>query len=592
MKIDSFGTNLENKLMLALKYSKLILISHFVFLVLFSTASYPNWFTNDNAVIDPWIYWGVGDNPTLSYANEFGRTYYLQRYVVLVPQIVFNFLLGPYYSQFAVSVFWLSILAIAIKKIVGGNSIYVFIITVTFLDRSLLGMYGSSYTQGPSISLMILTAGFISSAIKKYELTGYIENKALVISGITASLLMNCSLFVSILFLFPMFLTLTIYLLIVRRARLLLKIVSFFFFGFILTQLLLGAFYYLITQDRVPFLIRQIHLGIQLSTGANSWGGDNGLEALITKLQTSISIHWLLGPILLLSIFIFKGTFLTTKNFTGDRRLMFFAGLAISVFFITLHASYTNPIGYSWTALITLFPFYIAIWFIIDELFRARSKYFVFWSIFFSQVAFILLLSLNKDISRLIDLKLLSSSNILILFSVGLVLFFTMNILLKSESNKFFLASVLVVHIVLVTFVMRLDFLNYAGDIGGGGPNAKRNYYELSSQRDALSDIRDRNGTIYRIWLTPDDNIQLVASQMYSYSLISLQPGKADCSQVKWASSSQSLLVTFAVGSSLSVLDNVYLKPCGYSLSALRIRAEQNKFSQNPIIGKIVPQIP
>jgi hypothetical protein len=158
MKNKYISNFIEKYSISASKNSKFILVTHFVFLAVFYTITYPDWFTNYRFVIDPWIYWGVGDNPALSYSNEFGKTYYLQRYVVLLPQIVFNNIFGPYYSQLAVSIFWLSVLAIAIKKIVQQNSVYIFIITMVFLDRSILGMYGSSYTQGPSISLIMLTA--------------------------------------------------------------------------------------------------------------------------------------------------------------------------------------------------------------------------------------------------------------------------------------------------------------------------------------------------------------------------------------------------------------------------------------------------
>ena len=166
------------------------------------------------------------------------------------------------------------------------------------------------------------------------------------------------------------------------------------------------------------------------------------------------------------------------------------------------------------------------------------------------------------------------------------------NVVLRLESIKTISLSFVVAHVLFISFVMRADFLNYAGDIGGGGPNAKRIYYELSSQRETLSKIRVQNGITYRVWLTPDDDIQLVSSQMFAYSLISLQPGKADCSQVKWASSSQSLLATFEEGASLSELDNVYLRPCGFYLLALKNHRMRLDPTFNPTVGIITPLNP
>ena len=67
---------------------------------------YPNWFTPNENAIDPWIYWGAGNNPELSYSNDFAQTYYLQRYAVIFPQILFQSFLGPYFGTLGVAIFW------------------------------------------------------------------------------------------------------------------------------------------------------------------------------------------------------------------------------------------------------------------------------------------------------------------------------------------------------------------------------------------------------------------------------------------------------------------------------------------------------
>jgi hypothetical protein len=61
----------------------------------------PNWFTNSKGYIDAWIYWGAGDNPQLSYQNDFASTYYLQRYVVILPKIFFFYIFGSFWGQLA-----------------------------------------------------------------------------------------------------------------------------------------------------------------------------------------------------------------------------------------------------------------------------------------------------------------------------------------------------------------------------------------------------------------------------------------------------------------------------------------------------------
>jgi hypothetical protein len=224
---------------------------------------------------------------------------------------------------------------------------------------------------------------------------------------------------------------------------------------------------------------------------------------------------------------------------------------------------------------------------IIEELFYNKDYKFVSTILLSLQILFVFLLSLQRNISDVFDLKLTPSYKFVILFFLGLILCFVSVSIIRLESMKTILTLLLIVHIIVITFVMRADFLNYAGDIAGGGPNAKNVYYELSSQRSTLAQIRVHDGTAYRVWLTPEDNIQLIASQMYAYSLISLDPGKANCAQVKWASGSRSLLATFAEGATLSELEKIYLKPCGYSLLPIRMQVDHRDSSVKQTFGII-----
>ncbi len=592
MNSESANKKSEKYLFLLSKYSRVVLALHFLFLVSLATISYSNWFTTNPDTIDPWIYWGVGDNPSLSFLNEFGKTYYLQRYVVLVPQVAFNFIFGPYYSQLAVSVFWLMIAAFAIKKIVRRSSVYTVVITIFFLDRSTLGMYGVSYTQGSSISMMLLTAGYAASFLRSVEKDKTIQKRDLIGAGIAASALTNISLFVATLFLIPFLIAILIYLLPIKRLDLFPRLIAHLFLGFVTTQLILGSIYYLITGDKVPFIFRQIQLGIQLSTSSNPWGGSSGIDALFSKLQVSITAHWLFGPLLLITLLMFRSTFLTKLKSLDVQVFMLYASLGISTLFVLSLATHTNAIGYSWTALVTQFPFYIGIWVVIEVVFYRKDFQFVFLFLFLSQIVYVGLLLLHKNILDIFNLKSITPHCFIMFYVSGLLLYFTSELFFRSELSKTFVSLFVIAHVTIVTFVVRVDFVNYAGELYGGGIHAKSNYYELSLQRDYLAKIRTHQGKAYRLWLTPDNSPQLKGSQLYAYSLISLNPGKAECSQVEWAVSSPSLLVTFRPEVSISEIEELYLKPCGYSLSGISTKWHQRETFNGATVGIITPSKP
>src|SRR5438128_1644858 len=60
---------------------------------------YVPWVVTPKVYIDPWIYWGTGEDIKY-FANNLGLTYYFRRWTLVFPNYVFQHLFSPYMAQF------------------------------------------------------------------------------------------------------------------------------------------------------------------------------------------------------------------------------------------------------------------------------------------------------------------------------------------------------------------------------------------------------------------------------------------------------------------------------------------------------------
>lgn len=560
--------------------SRLIFFYPYLPLLLF-TWSHPYWFTTSIETIDPWIYWGAGDNPDLSFSNQFGETYYLQRYVVIVPQLIFQIIFGPFYSQLIIALFWLTLIFLAIRILVKNPLSYVLITTVLTLDPTFIGMIGVSYTQAASIALMLSS---LAIAVRLFEIledsrrsSSSYKSLAIILGSLLA--LLSNSYLLIFLFFAPA-LVFSILATIFRGGMAKSKIYLIFWitFGGMAGLVFLQLVYWLITRSQIPYLFSQLKLGSDLTRSANLWGGDAGVLQLFEKISNPIFSHWWMGFLILFLVLLFKYLFEKDLKLTNVQFFLVVSSFCSSGIFFLMHATYINPIGYAWSALVLLLPQVVGLHLYVT-LFVNSSTSKKTWLTGTLFSIFILTL-LSENLIRFFGVDLIKLDWFLIgIIIVSALSFFSLFLL--SDTVKLRIINFLIVILILCTISLRSIFLSYAGDLTGAGDDSRKIYETLSVQRNSIQDLKVALNNEYRIWFTPENSKPLLSSQLYAYSLISTIPGEAQCNQVSWAASSPAIIVSFDPNESLTSISKIYLEKCGFMLAEIPSDQVQADVSRN-----------
>ena len=591
-----FGSILKSKLASVISYQKSRLLvtekgTFYLWIGLFSliVASlflYPVWFTQDISAIDAWIYWGAGNNPQLSYMNNNGDLYYLQRYVMIGPQIVFHFLFGPLYSQLALGIFWLTIAAVfafKLGKLFINQNLVVLLIIFAFSSRGVFISFGSSLHHGPTIAL---TFGILFLLTKG---SGRDKNSAskrqmMMIGGVFA-LVANNYLIIALYLSLPIVLVLLFdserkyaksnrdkldkFRLVGRTLGTKITCAAV---GFISVSFVFEVIHQLVSQASKPILLQQIRMGSNLIRSKNPWNGDGFNSFWSKQILSPDSTPWLLFILcVLLTFFLLKG-----KDITSNRLRIASVGVIASMALTTI--GYSNPIKHSFTACIVIPLYFASLIVCVKSLMD-----------FFSESGLVKLLLSAITVKLLFQFvwagtfasvysryEQLLRISFLILFC-GFVIFLLsrMNLgkpdrpsrIKKYAAFLFFITSlyVSIPHSVYeYYFGQPPTFTSYQ--------NAQKFYGEVSIMRENIFAEATSTSPKARVWLTPEDENALISSQLYAYNLISFKKGQEDCSQVSWALSSENpKLMSFYVGNfSVNSLDS-YLAPCNARSEGVRL---------------------
>lgn len=527
----------------------------------------PNWFTTYPISIDAWIYWGAGDNPQLSYSNGFQDTYYLQRYVLIGPQILFQSFLGPYWSQLGISLFWLLITLTSIWLISKNRFVYLGVATTLILDRTFMGSFGMSYTQAPSTALMLASLASICIGIDVFESNrkgGFRHRSFFVLSGLIAGCLVNAYSAMASIFIPSLMLSY----LIITRAKLTLreaiKTLVDFTLGISIISLAIQCFYMAKFNTQNIILLQQFNLGQNLLRHKNSWGGEAGINAFYSKLTVDFLFHWWLGALIFVAALLLLRINSSFKKLNSRTQLLILYSISSSFMVLSFHLTYSYPVAYSWGAIIMIIPEIIGICLLLHSYtnyLSTKKKI----SVIISFVVLVNYISYKEGIVRG------EFTRELVAFSLIMLLLILFQLLWRSKSkNQLQLLIAFSFFLLLLTLLaLRSSYLASAGDLAGAGKNAKSIYSEISDQRNILVKLKDRTNSQYRIWLTPENSTPLVSSMLFAYSLISTEPGRSQCSQVKWAASSKAIIGTFVQSQEIGDIERNYLADCGYELVEL-----------------------
>jgi hypothetical protein len=553
---------------------------------------YPVWFTQDITAIDAWIYWGAGDNPQLSYMNNNGDLYYLQRYVIIGPQILFHFLFGPLYSQLAVGIFWLTIAAIfALKlgKLFIEQYLVVLLIIFVFSSRGVFISFGSGLHHGPTIALTFVILFLLTKGSRKGKKDAS-RRKWIMIGGVFA-LVANNYLIIALYLSLPIVLVLLFdserkysksngnYL---DKLRLVGKTVgtkiTSVAVGFISISLIFEVIHQLASQASNPILLQQIRFGSNLIRSKNPWNGDGFSSFWSIQILSPDSTPWLLFILCVLLIFFL----LKCQGITSNRLRIASVGVIASMALTTI--GYSNPVKHSFTACVVI-PLYFA----------SLIVYVKFILDFFSKSGLVKLL-LSAITAKLIfqfvwagtfapvysRYEQLLGISLLILF-FGLVIF----LLSRMYSGKHDRSKGIKKYAAFLFFITSL-FISIPHSVYefyfGQPPtfnsyqNAQKFYEEVSIMRESIYSEATSTSPKAKVWLTPEDENALISSQLYSYNLISFKKGQEDCSQVSWALSSENpkLMSLYAGNYSVKYLDS-YLAPCNSRSAGVSLVSERNQ---------------
>jgi hypothetical protein len=202
---------------------------------------------------------------------------------------------------------------------------------------------------------------------------------------------------------------------------------------------------------------------------------------------------------------------------------------------------YSNPIGYSWTAS-SLYLVEVVALIIFGLSFQNFAGQVPIHS--FGMIIYLLVLIGSKLVFFQEFIRDFSKTIFLSLFLLTLC-FFILRLVLFVQLNKFSISYLIIVGLFLISFSFLRNSSAYGLSEGGMQDSNPRKYYEtISSEREILLALSKSNPSKLRIWLTPENKVALVSSQLYAYSLISRTSSKPDCDQVNWARQSNSLIVS------------------------------------------------
>lgn len=513
--------------------TSVLLITHYI--------KNPNWFTTSYYTIDPWIYWGSGNNLPLSYQADFSQTYYLERYTITFQQIIAQFLFGPYWSQLLLvgfSIFVISFLGLQILRLHGQEKIALPIFLVFFLNFKVLGMLAMSYNQ--STSLILYFSGVY--ALMKYLKT--FDSKYICIFGFLMGLLANAYLphfivgYVMATFVLIQFTNLKTTLFLITRS----------FPYFIFAQFIIQTLHYIVARDYQIVFLKHLRFGISNIASRNPWGGEGFTWFWSKGIFSPQSFFW--------SSLIFMTVLLTVYTYISKTQNLWAiystaTGTLIGLSFFSF--GHSNIIGYSWMACVlyfTMFP--VLIW-----IFQSKSR---ILNITLAGTVIAIHFFFSKDYSGIVS-RLVSAKTFRPMVIIVLVLFL---LLLAFFSNNILIKSIPVSAYILILVMQSAYFISSEGGMEREF-NAKRIYERLDSERHGLEKLRSSEAR--RVWITPLESIPLQSSMLYLYSLVSSDPTKENCSQVNWMKSSKSLLViTDSSYYKTNLAEKNFLKPCGLNL--------------------------
>jgi hypothetical protein len=555
---------------------------------------YPVWFTQNPAAVDNWFYWAAGDNPSLAYRNNFGDLYYLERYVLIVPHILFHIIFGPFYSQLAVGIFWLS-LAIHFSykvAILYLQPKFAFLFLIFFYSsRSILVSFGSNYHHPVTISLSLLIIYLLLTG-KFYRFKSMsIPNSFLV--GLVFAALANAYLAIASYLLPAIIIYLTTRSVGGRNGnslkkiqfttslRILIKSLIHFIFGFLILSLVFEIIHRLSSTSTSIMLLEQLKLGASLIGNKNPWGSNGFIDFWTHGIFNVNAIPWML----LICSGILMFCFIRSGIPSSRNESHLFFGLLIGLFIQTL--GYTNPFTSSWTACVLL-PFYLLVCLVllgsVMESVPEDRQYCVYF------LSGLLYLSVQIFLTkfRILSAETFYQSTLLlvclILFAIPLSIILTRKVLFRQRllvrnQISILLSTIFIYLSLLPQSVLQLytaDNFGFTSYISG-----EKFYQDLSNKAEVIEQAMIIDEKDPRIWLTPDDGTQLASTRLYGYSLIAFEIGQPDCKQVKWALEiPNSRLMSFAPINFSKDSLNRYLLPCHTTLKNLQIKTGSGSFKK------------
>lgn len=529
---------------LASKASRLHQLPHAIQAVLstsvigiISTIQNVNWFTTSLNTIDPWFYWGAGNNIPLNYLNGFSLTYYMERYTVILPQIISQSLAGPYFSQLILALFNLFLLNFFIIKIVNilGYSDLAFPIAIlTFSNRYLLGTIAISQTQSSSMLWLTMSMYFLLR-IKMQD-----NNRDIGLCGVFLGLAAN-SYFAHFLVLLPV-----IFVVIVFREKFSKFIIRIFLLliGLIISQIPIQIAHKIITNSNEIVIYKHFLIGKSISSHKNPWNGDgfgwfwsNGL----------FSPQWYFWTgVLIISVILFALSLNTTDS---NFRLFIFTSTLINLGVSLLTLRYINIVAFSWVSCIlylTIPACYLTIFNIYKNLsFVYLLTFFIFTLNFF--------ISEHNSFLR----NLIYSS----IFKEVLLLIVLLGILIVAAYRFNFSKISILLLLSSLMFSIQPNFLMINESGISKDKDAGAIYSELNSNRKLIRQLQHKFSA--KILLTPYESLPLQSSMLFGYSLISFEFNKINCETVRNSLQNETYLVlTRDLFSKIPDINENYLSRC------------------------------
>jgi len=573
-----------------------------------SLLMFPVWFTQNVNSIDEWIYWGAGDNPTLSYLNNFGDLYYLQRYLVLLPQIISHGIFGPFYSQMITALFWILLstyFASKISRLFISEKLTILLILGIFTSRGLLVSFGSNLHHAPTISL---TFCLFFLLLKRDQITNKKTTKInLLLIGVTYAAIANTYLIIAVYLFLPIF-GILLFEFIKKdlqqtpvhreenqtRFPNFVKKIVILAAGFTFASVIFELIHQAVSNATAPILFQQVRLGSGLLSEENLWNGLGFASYWTAGVWQFNSMPWVLLVIVILII-----NFGLNRKVTLDTRVQIVSlGILVSMAGTTL--GYSSPTWHTFTACVLVPVYFLSISTGIKELQKHCSESIIqriLICLLFGKIVFQLFWMHTKsnDLNSFKDLIWITVF-ISATLAVFLYMQFKSNDLLKFRRQFAAVLTTIALFAFLFASVPQSLLQLYTGENPTFRSYSQANafYEKLSDMRSTILDESKSGYTDNRVWLTPDEIPSLVSSQLYAYSLISFSPGVADCSQVNWAlQKGNAKIMSFSSKNITSEGFDIYLKPCGAKVEgfALIEKDRHHETVQVPYaVAKVLPK--